>query len=102
MKLIDNIYVFSSAKELDFELDNNESILNQYVYEKIKNCVENKKNDVLLFKIVLNNEETLSVYVNKKDLIKPLNKCIERFQILEEYEKCSDCLKLIDSINDEM
>jgi len=51
MKLIDNIYVFSSAKELDFELDNNESILNQYVYEKIKNCVENKKNDVLLTNI---------------------------------------------------
>lgn len=102
MQLIDNIYEFDSVNSLEENLIKNDNILNEYVFNKIESSIKNNDNELLLFKVFdKQNDEKLSITIKRCDLIGPLKKCIEKFKINEEYEKCSKCLNLIKKLNDE-
>jgi hypothetical protein len=103
MQLVDGIYEFDSAEQLESDLLEHDEILNEYVFQKIKTTIENEDNELLLFNInQKHSSQKLSIIVERDKLIPPLKKCIEKFQELEEYEKCSESLVLIKTLEDEM
>lgn len=99
---MDETYYFESSSELYDYMKEYKYEVNEYIYDKIRNYlmldIEMEtmplfyyEQDGLILKI--------EISVNPKNLITPLNHCLDRFTEIEAYEKCSECLDLINSIS---
>jgi hypothetical protein len=97
-------YYFESDEMLCEYMLNHSYEVNEYIFEKIKNYIlENNEINYLTLFYYGKDSITLNVDIeisdNKDKLIKPLNICLSKFEEIEDYERCSECLKLINNIN---
>ena len=80
--------VFSQHKKL---------IYDRVVEEISKNYKDETVESIHIIKITINNSEN-SVNLPREKFISGLENAIEYFVELEEYEKCQDCLNIINEI----
>jgi hypothetical protein len=98
---MDETYYFESSEMLYEYMTEYKYEVNEYIYEKIRNylVLGIEMDYITLFYyekdgMVLK----IDISVDEDKLIEPLKNCLERFTEIEEYEKCSECLDLINSI----
>ena len=99
MKMIKGVYEFESIDEMYNFLDRTVQDSNDYIYEKIKHCIDNDDIDFELFRIN-NNLDVLNVIVQHENLISPLEKCLDKFIEFEQYERCTECANYIDKLKE--
>lgn len=100
MKIVEGVYEFDSIDEMYEFLDRTIQKSNDYIYEKIQNCIDNGDAEFELFRI--NNKlDILNVIVYRENLIHPLEKCIDKFIEFEQYEMCTKCMDYIKIIEEE-
>jgi hypothetical protein len=99
---MDETYYFESSIELYDYMRDNKYEVNEYIYDKIRNylVLDEDMEKIPLFYyekdgLIL----AIEIAVNPKNLINPLQHCLERFTEIEEYERCAECFKLIESIS---
>ena len=100
MELKDGIYEFDSIEEMYDFLDRTIQQSNDYIYEKIRNCIDKNDSEFELFRIN-NNSDILNVIVGRENLISPLKKCIDKFIEFEQYEMCTECTNYIKILEEE-
>lgn len=87
-------YIFDSVEDINKALTDNVSTINDYIFNKIKNHINSDIESLVLFYVQL--EGVLyNVKINRRQLISPLKKCLNRFEDVENYEKCIECHNLI-------
>jgi hypothetical protein len=100
---MDETYYFESSEMLYEYMTEHKYEVNEYIYDKIRNylLMEMEMDYLTLFYyekdgMILK----IDISLDKDKLIKPLKNCLDRFVELEAYERCSECLKLIKSIEE--
>ena len=101
MNLTKGIYQFNSVDDMAKSLDEHEDLLNDYVFDKIKYNVENDNDEFILFLVYDQETHTnLNVTVSKSGYLKPLEKCLKKYENNQEYIKCANVKKIIDKLNE--
>lgn len=77
----------------DYELEIYNSILNS-IKENFRECEKSEINVVNISMQTLN----YTVNLPRNKVVKWLNTCISFYEKLEEYEKCQECVDIIDEI----
>ncbi len=101
MNLLNNVLIFNSRKDFIKYSHTNKSDISYFIFDKIKDAIKLNLNSVTLFRINESNINTI-IKLKENEWIKPLEKCIELFETHEEYEKCQECLKLIQGIKEKL
>lgn len=94
-------YYFDNLDDLYDYIDKYKYEVNDYIFSKIKEYIFNEEisENIILFQykkisMIYKIEISSEFY----DLISPLESCLIKYEESEEYEKCSECLNLINII----
>lgn len=97
---MEETYYFESADDLCEYMSVYKYETNEYIYDKICNALKENYDEVPLFYYQKNNEVLeIKITITNQGVINPLKICLQRFSEIENYEKCSECLKLIQSLS---
>lgn len=96
-----DFYFYNSEDIKDF-LKNNKWLIHSLILDAIKKSKEEQLESIVVFRII--NPITDFTMINKLDRgnwVKSLNKCLNYYEFVEEYEKCEEITKLINEIKDD-
>ena len=98
-KVIPNLYI-TIQEGVDFEAIQHNEQIQEVLYNRVVIAIKeaNQTNKLEATVVELNSTGNY-ISINRIDWKKSLKKAQEYFSNLEEYEKCADIQKLIDSIN---
>ncbi len=94
-------HCFEDLNNLQEYIENSKYEVNEYIFDRIKEYILSSeieptislfqyKRDSMIYKIEISSE------IEK--LENPLLSCLEKFEEIEEYEKCSECVHLLSVI----
>jgi len=90
---------YSVKRESDYNLITENPVTKKYVYEMlldaVKHALEKNKPEIELLKI---HNTNMCLCIHQKDWKSMLNKAIDFFISQENYEKCQEYQKIIDSL----
>ena len=76
-----------------------EDIYNQVLYS-IRENYKNPSNDNIGVISISTKDIDYSVNLNREKFVPSLEKCISFFELIEEYEKCQECVDIINQLKD--
>jgi hypothetical protein len=91
-----NTYIFESIEEMEENADL--PIVNEYIYDKIHDLIKSDEESTILFYINVE-DMVYSTVLKRESVIPPLQTCLKKFEEAENYEMCSKCLNLINSLD---
>jgi len=91
------IFYYNSDKmDINEFLDRNQEKINEATIEAIKKCIYSDMDQIVYMKIKPDNSKYL---IRRPNFKKFLNSAISYYEKEEMYEKCSECLELINLID---
>ena len=91
----DKILLFGTGKPLRQFLYSND------LASVIKKCIDEGLDEIIICRIINLGEDYLMTTILKKmEWVSSLNKCLEFYKDIEEYEKCLEIQKLLKKIED--
>lgn len=101
MKIIKGVLTFNSDEEFIDYTYNKKYKINYYVFGKIKLAFNLNIGQIVLFKIILGST-SMVIKLKECEWVSPLEKCLIEFERSEDYEMCSECIKLINDIKEKL
>jgi len=93
---------FTGDETLDQILEDNKREIYNSVIRAIKeNYHKREIHEINVVKITIQSKN-YSINLTRDKFIASLNRCILFFKDIEEYEKCKDCVDIINNINNEL
>jgi len=85
-----------SEEDIDKWFEKNQSSIHEYIYDKVTDAVDSGESDIRMFKLK-HNDGIVKVKLGQMGFY--IDKAIKYFSGKEEYEKCSELVKVKNSIN---
>tara|TARA_R110002020_G_scaffold40355_1_gene119329 strand:+ start:351 stop:659 length:309 start_codon:yes stop_codon:yes gene_type:complete len=90
-----------SSEDIDDFLENKKWLIHSLIIKGIKKCMDEGLDEIIIFRIInLSEDYLMTTTLKKVEWVNSLNKCLEFYKGIEEYEKCLEIQKLLKKIED--
>ena len=92
-------FIFSADEDFEEFLRNSKWLIHSLVIEGVKKSLEDQLDEIIVFRIINSeNNYQMNSVLKKTEWVNSLNKCLEFYENIEEYEICGEINELIKKI----
>ena len=89
-------FIFSADEDFEEFFRNSKWLIHSLVIEGVKKSLEDQLDEIVVFRIINSeNNYQMNSVLKKTEWVNSLNKCLEFYENIEEYEICSEINELI-------